>query len=105
MPLQPISSRIRELGEKASKIERLTRQLNLSAANLNGVAAVVPADVPPPLNAFKGSKVILHNVSYDAAAGGIAATVTIPYRHGLKGERRYSGGHFKYYITENWFND
>lgn len=98
-----LKEKINKLNDGAKAIFELTRNLNIQAAALSGVAATVPEKVPFPASHFKGCKVILRNVSYDSDAGRITATVTMPYVDpGAKGYE-YKGAMYKSNITEDWF--
>ena len=91
--------KIRALKAEAEALRVRGRQLNIACNELNGVAAVIPQSKSYPLNAFRGSKVILHNVSWDIQSGDIYAVIQIPYTN-----RHESAGHrITANITESWF--
>lgn len=101
----PLKLKAEKLNAWAAKISENTRLLNIECADLNGVAAKIPEGTPPPLSQLIGHKVILHNVSYCAGAGGITASITVPYGKDLKGNEFTPGGKYRFCIDETWFND
>ena len=96
-----LKAKIKQLNKDAGTIHELTRSLNIIAATLNGVAAVIPHDVPAFISYFKGCKIILHNVSYDHSTSCISAAVTFPYIDGNK--KHISGCTYRFNIDESWF--
>ncbi len=96
-----LKEKIKQLNKRASVIRESIRDLNISAADLSGVAAVIPQDALFQASYFKGHKVILHNVSYDYNAGLISATITFPDTEGAGCS--LSRGTYQVNIDETWF--
>jgi len=96
---------IKNLNDRTENIRLLIRDLNMDCADLNGVAVTIPEDAPYPAVCFKGSKVILHNVSSDLDAGGVRATMAMPYNKDDKDDkaRRFFGAQYRFSIDESWF--
>ena len=99
-----LKAKIESLNIRAASAREIIRSINMSASKLNGVAAVIPQDVPAPASYFKGNKVVLHNVAYDQAAGCISAVITFPYGEDHIG-RSYAGRRHRFNIDEKWFKD
>lgn len=96
-----LKMKIEQLNKSANEIRESTRGLNIKASELNGVAAVIPDNVPVPMSYFKGCKTVLHNVTYDSGAGCICAAITLPYTDDT--DSGHSGGIHRVNIDENWF--
>ena len=91
--------KIRALSFEVAEMRERSRQLNIKLSELNGVAAVIPRTKKYPLNAFRGSKIILHNVQYDIHTGEIYAAIKLPYT----GRSKCTGSILVANINENWF--
>ncbi len=88
----------------AETLNELTRSLNRRCSELIGVAAQIPEKVNSyPIIFFKGCKVMLHNVSYDAKAMAIVADVTLPYLEG--NTQPTSGTTLRVAIDPDWFKE
>ncbi len=89
--------KIRALKAEAEDIRERSRKLNMKLSELNGVTATIPNAGCYPLKAFRGTRVILHNVSFDIN-GELYAVITIPH----KGSD-IDGHKIRVNINENWF--
>lgn len=89
--------KIKALRLKAESIREQTRLLNMSCSELNGVAVTIPKDISYPLNAFRGSKVILANVQFFNDTGEIVAAIKLPH----KGD--HAGHIIMVTLDETWF--
>ncbi len=98
--------KIRALKAEAEDIRERSRKLNMKLSELNGVTATIPNAGCYPLKAFRGTRVILHNVSFDIN-GELYAVITIPHRGSDQSylyRRLYIDGHkIRVNINENWF--
>lgn len=95
--------KIRQLNNAADNIAELRRQLNMKCVEFDGVAAVIPAKAPYPASRFAGKKVILHNVSFNYAAGDICANISMPYYKNDKSGGSSFSNVYKFAIDEDWF--
>jgi hypothetical protein len=91
--------KIKALKAEANDIRDRARKLRMKLNELSGVAVVIPKARTYPLNAFRGQKVLLHNVSFDVDNGEVYAVIMLPY----SGDTEVKGHKILVNINENWF--
>lgn len=95
--------KVKSLATMADSVKEDIRNINILASKLCGVVATVPDDAAFPLSAFRGKKVILHNVGFDTDSRGLAASIQIPYGDGTGPAFKHGGQILKFKINEDWF--
>jgi len=91
--------KFRAVKAEVDSIRDRARKINMKLSELNGVAAVIPTIKNYPLSAFRGNKVLLHNVQFDVYSGEIYAVIMLPYTGALD----VRGHKIRVNINEKWF--